>query len=142
MANSYPTRPARVDFGGSGYNNPVVDALYKGSTFRRRIQVENLDLTGLEIRMSVKETYGATPEIFFSTENTAPAATIEIDPENGAWFELVMPASATAALDAGTGDCWPRKKKYIYDLELVDGSDVYIFINGEFWIIDEITTES
>lgn len=142
MANVYPTRPARLDFGGNGYNNPVVDPLRKGSTFRRRVQVENLDLTGLTIRASVKEDYGQTAEIFFSTANTAPNPTIEIDPENGAWFELVVPASATASLDAGTDGCWPRQKKYIYDLELVDGSDVYVFLQGEFWIVDEITTES
>jgi len=142
MANVYPTRPARLDFGGKGYNNPSVDPLRKGSTFRRRIQVENLDLTGLTIRMAVKETYGEVAEIFFSTGNTAPNPTIEIDAENGAYFDLVMPASATASVDAGTGDCWPREKKYLYDLELVDGSDVYVFLQGEFWVVDELTTES
>jgi hypothetical protein len=143
MANSYPTRPARLDFGGKGYNSPSIDPLYKGSTFQRRIQVENLDLTGLEIRMSVKENYGDAPEIFFSTENNpATEAYIAIDPDGATWFELRMSADLTAAVDAGTGDCWPRKKKYRYDLELVDGSSVYMFLQGEFWVVDELTTES
>lgn len=143
MSNVYPTRPARLDFGGKGYNSPSIDPLYKGSTFQRRIQVENLDLTGLEIRMSVKENYGDAPEIFFSTENdTATEPHIIIDPDSGAYFELRMGADLTANVDAGTGDCWPRKKKYNYDLELVDGTDVYMFLQGEFWVIDELTTES
>ena len=143
MANSYPTRPARLDFGGKGYNSPSIDPLYKGYTFQRRIQVENLDLDGLEIRMSVKETYGSTAEIFFSTENdTATEPYIIIDPDGGKYFELRMGADLTDDVDAGTGDCWPRKKKYRYDLELVDGTDVYRFLQGEFWVIDELTTES
>ena len=136
MANIYPTRPARLDFGGKGYNSPSIDPLYKGSTFTRRIQVENLDLTGLQIRMSVKEDYGSTAEIFFSTQNATNLAHIVIDPDKAEWFELRMSATLTAAVDAGTGDCWPRKKKYNYDLELVDGTEVYRFLEGEFWAIE------
>jgi len=142
MANVYPTRPAKLDFGGKGYNSPSIDPLLVGSTFTRRIQVENLDLTGLTIRMSVKTDYGVAPEINFSTANATSTAHIVIDPDDGAWFELRMPASATTAVDAGSGDCFPRKKKYVYDLELVDGTEVYRFLQGEFWVIDELTTES
>ena len=141
MSNTYPTRPARLDFGGKGYNSPSIDPLYKGSTFQRRVQVENLDLTGLEIRMAVKEDYGSTAEIFFSTENNTNEPHIIIDPDDGGYFELRMDASLTAAVDAGTGDCWPRKKKYRYDLELVDGTGVYKFLEGEFYVIEELTTE-
>ena len=142
MANVYPTRPAQLDFGGKGYNSPTIDPLLVGSTFTRRIQVENLDLTGLTIRMSVKTDYGVAPEIAFSTANATSTAHIVIDSEAGAWFELRMPASATASVDAGTADCWPRQKKYLYDLELVDGDEVYRFLQGEFWVVDELTTES
>lgn len=142
MANVYPTRPARLDFGGKGYNSTSIDPMLVGSTFVRRIQVENLDLTDLEIRMSVKTDYGVTPEIFFETGAATTGAHIVIDPDDGAWFELRMPASATADVDAGSDDCWPRRKKYVYDLELVDGTDVYRFLQGEFWVVDELTTES
>ena len=142
MANVYPTRPARLDFGGNGARGPSIDPLRKGSTFRRRVQVENLDLTGLEIRMSVKEDYEDTAELFFSTENTAPNPTIEIDGVDGAYFDLLMPASETANVDAGAEDVWPRRKRYVYDLELVDGTEVYAFLYGEFWVVDEITIES
>jgi len=142
MANVYPTRPAKLDFGGKGYNSPTIDPMLVGSTFARRIQVENLDLTGLTIRMSVKTGYGESPVISFSTANNQSQPHIAIDPDSGAWFELRMPASETANVDAGTGDCFPRKKKYVYDLELVDGTEVYRFLQGEFWVIDELTTES
>lgn len=142
MANVYPTRPAKLDFGGKGYNSPSIDPMLVGSTFARRIQVENLDLTDLEIRMSVKTGYGEVPEISFSTENATSTAHIAIDPDDGAWFELRMPASETENVDAGSGDCFPRKKKYVYDLELVDGAEVYRFLQGEFWVVDELTTES
>lgn len=143
MANVYPTRPAKLDFGGKGFNSPTIDPLRKGSTFSRRIQVENLDLTELEIRMAVKEDYSQTPEIFFSTENTAPNGVILIDPDKGEWFELQLSAAETATLDAGDGSCQPRQKLYKYDLELVTPQgEVYAFLEGRFSIVDEITTES
>ena len=146
MANVFPTRPARLDFGGKGFDAPSIDPLRKGSTFRRRIETENYDLTGHEIRMSVKDAYGATPEIFFSTAETDPTEPrIEIDPDDGQWFELAMPADKTALLDAGDADCIPRRKKYNYDLEIVTpapDNKVFAFLEGEFWIVDELTTES
>jgi len=143
MANVYPTRPSRLDFGGKGFDAPSINPLRKGSTFARRVEVQNLDLTGLEIRMSVKEDYSQTPEIFFSTENTAPDGVILIDPDKGEWFELQLSAAETATLDAGDGSCHPRQKRYKYDLELVTPEgEVYAFLEGQFWIVDEITTES
>jgi hypothetical protein len=143
MANVYPTKPSRLDFGGKGFDAPSVHPLRKGSTFARRVQVEGLDLTGLEIRMAVKEDYSQTPEIFFSTENTAPDGVIIIDPDVGEWFELQLDADETALLDAGGGNCQPRQKKYKYDLELVTPQgEVYAFLEGQFYIVDEITTES
>lgn len=142
MANAYPTRPARLDFGGNGARGPSIDPLRRGSTFRRQIQVENLDLTGLGVRMSVKEDYEDDAVLFFSTGNTAPNPTITIDPIAGTWMLLEMPATATAVVDAGLEDVWPRRKRYVYDLELVDGDEVYAFLYGEFWVVDEITTES
>jgi hypothetical protein len=146
MANVFPTSPARLDFGGKGFNAPSVDPLRKGSTFRRRIVTPDYDLTGHEIRASVKEAYGQAPEVFFSTTETdVNEPRIEIDPQDGGWFEFAMPAAKTALLDAGTGDCFPRRKKYVYDLEIVTpapDNKVFAFLEGEFWIVDELTTES
>ena len=146
MANVFPTRPARLDFGGKGFDAPSVDPLRKGSTFRRRIVTEDYDLTGHEIRMSVKEGYGETPEIFFSTTETDPTEPrIEIDIDAGGFFDLAMPADKTALVDAGTGGCFPRRKKYLYDLEIVTpapDNKVFAFLEGEFWVVDELTTES
>lgn len=97
--------------------------------------------------MAVKDTYGSIPEIFFdSTEVDTANPRITVEPavnDIPAKITLISPAAYNAGLDAGTSDCIPRKRRYWYDMELITpGGDVFAFLEGEFWIVDELTTES
>jgi hypothetical protein len=113
----------------------------------RTLEIEGIDLTGHEVRMSVKDTYGSVPEIFFDSTEVNPAnPRITVEPAVGDIpdrITLISPAAHNAGLDAGTGECIPRKKKYWYDMELITPTgEIYSFLEGEFWIVDELTTES
>ena len=145
--SSYPTAPSRLDVGGSGHQAPTLDPLRKGSTFMRALEIEGIDLTGHEARMSVKESYESVPEIFFSSTevNTAkPRMTVEpADNNTPARITLISPAAFNETLDGGDSNCIPRRKKYWYDMELITpNGEVFAFLEGEFWILDELTTES
>ena len=136
----YPTKPARLDFGGSGVDVPSIDPLRKGSTFIRKLEISGLDLSTLELRMSVKEGYGKPAIIFFSTQETDPNEPRIIVTNN--FIEFEIPAALTETYDAGSANCIPRKKKYLYDLEGIDlNGVVFALLEGQFWIVDEITTE-
>lgn len=142
--SAYPTRPAELNFGGDSFNAPSLDPLRKGSTFIRDLEITGIDLTGHSARMSVKEDYDSAPIIFFSSSEINPAQPrIEIDLEINR-LSLIAPATFTSTLvmkkDKG---CVPTRNKYRYDLELITPeNEVYAILEGEFWIVAELTTES
>lgn len=141
--NAYPTRPQRLDFAEDSFN-PAVDPVRKGSTFIRTINVEGIDLTGHEIQMSVKESYTSDPILFFdSAETDIEKERIEITVyDDFSTIQLIIPHTVTELLDAGDGQCKPRRKKYHYDMETVTPSlEVYAILEGDFFIVDELTTE-
>lgn len=146
MSNVYPTKPERLDFTNNDSQYPSIDALRKGSTFSRILTVDDLDLTDHELRMSVKETYDSTAILVLeSTElsSTQPRITIEVT-DGTSVIDLIVPSSVTETLDAGSStNCIPRQKRYWYDMEIITPSnEVYAFLEGEFFIVDELTTET
>ena len=142
--SAYPTRPAELNFGGDSFNAPSLDPLRKGSTFIRDLEITGIDLTGHSARMSVKEDYNSNPVIFFSSLEVNPAQPrIDNDLGNNS-LSLIAPASFTETIplkkDKG---CIPSRNKFRYDLEIVTpDNEVYAILEGEFWIVAELTTES
>lgn len=148
MSNIYPTRPQRLDFAGESSFEFSLNPCRKGSTFVRILQILELDLTDHRIRMSVKEGYEENRILFFDSDETdtnEPRIELEVvDPEEKINnVVLRIPASVTETLDAGDSDCWPRRKRYVYDMEIVTPEgEVYAILEGEFHVVDEVTIEA
>lgn len=143
--NAYPTKPQTLDFALDSFNS-FVDPLRKGSTFKRTLVLEDFDLTGHRLRMSVRETYSSPLVLFFDSDETLTTKErIEIEiSDNNSIVDLIVPTAVSETLDVGSDtSCVPRRKIYKYDMEIVTPSgEVYPFLEGSFHIIDEITTEA
>lgn len=134
--NRYPDEPGVLNIGGPDDCGVRLAPMRKGSTFRRRLNVDGLDLTGIGVRASVRRNYGdPAPVLFMSTDN----GKITTGVENGMhYIEFnVMPAT-TETLEGKRG----MGLKHHWDLELVDGADVWPLLKGLWFITDEVTEES
>lgn len=87
-----------------------------------------VNLSAYTARMSLKSKPGANAEITLTTANSR----IVLNEATGR-VRLALTAAETAALRPGT---------YLYDLELVSGTVVTRWIEGEVEVWREITTES
>ena len=77
--------------------------LTQGSSYRLRVALENDDgspvaVGGLTIRAQFRDSYGGT----LRHECTLANGGVEVEPA-GLWFELVIPAAATATFPVGGG---------------------------------------
>lgn len=112
-----------------GKHNLVV---YQGATFRKTIYYKPggvaADLTGFTARCQFRETIDAATEILeLTTENGG----ITLTALEGK-IELLITATATAALTFTTA---------VYDLELIDGTEVIRLIEGRVTLSKEVTRD-
>lgn len=112
----------------------------QGATFRRGLVWSDEDevgvpLAGYTARMQVRPTVASTDvTIELTTEN----GRITLDEDVAGRLVLEISAEDTAALDAGTSRS--AGKKYVYDLELEDGTGfVTRLLEGKFTIFPEVT---
>lgn len=102
------------------------------------------DITGYSARMSVKQHFGDSEEIYFSTGADADGGTIEID---GTGVTLSMTALQTqdvlSNITYGASLYQPEKRKvetFMYDLEIVSGAGVVTrILQGKFLVEREVT---
>lgn len=102
----------------------------QGSTFRRTftwtLDDDPVDLTGWTARMDVRKTVNSSTAVLsLTTEN----GRIALGGDEGT-IEVVLPASLTEELAPG---------RYVYDLELVDDSEVTALLEGTFSVDAEVT---
>lgn len=105
--------------------------IQKGSTWTQSIRWlssgEVVNITGFTARMKVKKSYYATlVEFQLTTENNR----ILLGGELGT-IEMGLTASETEQLIPG---------KYVYDLELINGSLITNLMNGQITVLNEVTT--
>lgn len=102
----------------------------QGATFTKQMTY-NIDdvpvnLTGYTARMQVRENHAsATVIVELTTENTR----ITLGGALGTIL-LTIPASITEDL---------VPKEYVYDLELISGTNVYRLVEGKFLVTPEVT---
>lgn len=102
----------------------------QGATFSKRLTwtMNNapVDLTSYTARMQARPSHkGSTaPVVNITTENGG----ISLDSYGN--IDLIIEATATAAIAA---------KEYVYDLELVNGTEVTRIIEGKFIVTPEVT---
>lgn len=102
----------------------------QGATFTQRLTWTigdvPVDLTGYTARMQAKTSHTAKCDPIFdiTTENGG----ISVDDEGN--IDLLIEASETETFIA---------KEYVYDLELVAGSEVYRLVEGKFIVTPEVT---
>lgn len=116
------------------YNESMIPGKYnmicpQGATFSKRItwKVEDVpvNLTTYTARMQARTTYNsATKVVDLTTENGG----IALDSQGN--IDISIAATATAALTA---------KEYVYDLELINGTEVSRLIEGKFIVTPEVT---
>jgi molybdopterin-binding protein len=102
----------------------------QGSTFTKQLTYTiddvPVNLTGYTARMQVREKHESKT---FVVELTTENGRITLGGSLGT-IDLEIPASATTAIIA---------KDYVYDLEVVAGSNVYRLIEGKFIVTPEVT---
>ena len=102
----------------------------QGATFTKRltwtIDDVPVDLTGYTARMQAKTSYKNTCQPIFNitTENGG----ISVDDEGN--IDLLIDADDTSDFIA---------KEYLYDLELINASQVYRIVEGKFIVTPEVT---
>ena len=102
----------------------------QGTTFTRVVTYKDaagnpVNLTSYTARMKVRSSRGASG--FYLTLTNSQGITLESNGE----IEIVIPATATATVPAGS---------YKYDLEIVSSSGVVIgVIEGDFKVSGEVT---
>lgn len=110
--------------------------IYAGATFSRRATPSGTpwNLTGYNARAQLRETYpSADPVVTLGT--AAGTATITLGGTAG-WVQVDMDATTTAYL----GSVYDQATKtVVWDLELVNGSDVTKFCIGNVTILPEAT---
>ena len=130
MSNVYPTRPGQLDFSNrQGRRAPQLNPMRQGDTFRRFITLEDFDLTGHDLRCSVREKPDdSAPILFMSTGN----GMIEIlEPT---LFKFEVAPAISEPLEVGV---------YHYDVEIVTpAGDVYTLFEGRWDVVREITKEA
>jgi hypothetical protein len=84
-----------------------------------------LDLTGYSARLQVRESYSASSAVLSLTTGTG----ITLGGTAGT-IDLLVASTATADLTPG---------QYVYDLELVNGTTVDRWLQGEFVVSAEVT---
>lgn len=103
--------------------------LYQGKTVNFTLTwggSSPINITGYTARMQLRESFNATAKIAeFTTEN----GRISVGGANGI-FTFSMTATDTAALPAVSG---------VYDIEIINGSSVYLAQSGKFMIAPEVT---
>ena len=103
----------------------------QGATFNRVLTWKNsanvlVNLTGYTARMQVREDYfSTTTALTLTTENSR----IVLGGALGT-ITLTVPATDMAAMSAGN---------YVYDLELISGSNVTRLVQGTFTVNAEVT---
>ncbi len=107
------------------------DTLDQGATYNLVVVYKNdsgapINLTGFDAYMQLRENFDSTiADLTLSTANGG----ISIDGPNG---EITITATATQTT-ALTSDY------YLYDLELVNGSDVIRLLQGQITVNSEVT---
>lgn len=102
----------------------------QGATFTKQLTYTiddvPVNLTGYTARMQVRDTHSSTAIVVeLTTENTR----ISLGGSLGT-IMLTIPASVTTDIAA---------KEYVYDLELVSGTNVYRIVEGKFLVTPEVT---
>lgn len=102
----------------------------KGATYRENVQWLDdnglpIDLTGYTARMQIRRTYNATILVELTTENSG----ITITPLTGE-LDLFISANDTGLFSYGS---------FIYDLELINGSEVVRLIEGNVEVKENVT---
>ena len=103
----------------------------QGSTFSRVLTWKNsngtaIDLTNYTARMQVRANYPATTTVLsLTTENGGITL-------GGVAGTITLAASATATAAIAADD-------YVYDLELISGSNVTRVVQGSFTVTPEVT---
>ena len=128
-------------------------SMWQGSTFGLTITIKNeanntpKNITGQNVRMQIRSTYDAT-----TAEETLTTETGEISITDGAngTFHIQLSAARTANLDvdlstlstvkiSDTQSVKIPKAVYVYDLELVNGSEVNKILYGDVNVYGEVT---
>jgi hypothetical protein len=99
----------------------------QGSTYSISIELSDandnpLDLSDYTIHAQLRKSYGSTTYTAFTTSSGE-------DPEDGV-ITLSLTAQQTGALRSG---------RYVYDVEIVDGSEVIRVLEGIITITPEVT---
>jgi molybdopterin-binding protein len=102
----------------------------QGSTFSKQltysINSTPVSLVGYTARMQVREKY------------TSTATTVSITTENGGITLGGVLGTITLLIEAGVTSLLVAKE-YVYDLELISGTNVYRIIEGKFIVTPEVT---
>lgn len=106
----------------------------QGATFTRPITWKDatgdpVNLTGFSARMQVRPSTGSATVVLDLTSSNG--GIVFGTPRSSGYFEITVSATNTAALTPGT---------YVYDLELVAGSNIVTrLLEGKFTIKPEVT---
>jgi hypothetical protein len=106
-----------------------------------------VDLTGYSARASFKVSYEGSTEAYLSSGDDADGGSIALGGANGTVTMSMTAAQTTALLEEPSLFAWAGKsgkvnpvEKFIYDLELVDGSGVVTrVLEGRVFIQREVT---
>lgn len=112
----------------------------QGSTYNRVFTYKNsngslIDLTGFTSRMQIRESYQATSVIL--ELNTANAG-IVLGGTLGTITLNITPAQ-TLAINMNSLVGIPPYQNYVYDLELINGTNIKKLINGFFTLIEAVS---
>lgn len=120
---------------------PVHLNCWQGSTFERKVYFtdENgdpLDLSGRSFRLQVRVDYDDAETIF---DLSSPSSGLTVDAVNGI-LTITITAAQTAAVDVpADAPGRPPSARWVYDLEMVNGSIVTKPLYGAFIFIREVT---
>ena len=133
MSNIYPIAPGRLNFGGPA-GQTRLKPLRQGSTFRRPLSVPSIDLTGHQLRCSIRRDFeDRNPIVFLSTGN----GRIQLNLPHGFVMELGPEITETIEAAPGLGE------RYVYDIELIaPNGDVHPLLEGELYVVAEVTKEA
>jgi len=106
-----------------------------------------VDLTGYTARASVKKAYNNTAEVYFSTGSDADGGTLALGGVAGTVTFTMTATQTKSMLDnssltllMNSQEPISLSEKFIYDLELVDGSGVVTrALEGRFFVQREVT---
>ena len=122
-------------------NNKYNIEMNQGDTFSLNLTVKESNgalksLSGYTARMQIRPSYQSnTVTESLSTSNSE----ISINTSTST-ISLVLPASRTANIHVDLDNGLPPRTKYVYDLELIDGSsNVSKLVYGEVSVYGEVT---